>query len=118
MYKISNATRLVAVAPDAIGRGVASSLAIDAGETLLGDGLAVTLPRVTVEGLARLGDTTASGRVIRNIGAVGVAGWGADAPVLAAVVANTAAVHVGNTAKGVGWSASAFFVAMDDVKQR
>ena len=61
----------------------------------------MALPLVAVEGFARLGDTTASARVIRDIGAVGVAGWGGDAPVVAAVVANTAAVHVGDAAEGV-----------------
>lgn len=109
-------SNLVAVAPDAISRGVAGALAIDAGETLSSDCLAVSLPRVTVEGLTRLGDTTASGRVIRNIGTVSVARWGADAPVVAAVVANTAGVHVGNAAKGFEWSATAFFVTIGDAK--
>lgn len=52
---------LVAVALDAIGGGVASALAIDAGESLLGDRLALGLPLVAVEGLARLGDTAARG---------------------------------------------------------
>lgn len=55
---------LVAVTPDVISRGVAGALAIDAGETVLGDCLAVSLPLVAIEGFARLGSAASRGRVV------------------------------------------------------
>lgn len=55
---------LIAVTPDAISGGIACALAVDAGEALLGNRLAVRLPLVTIKGLARLGYTTAGSRVV------------------------------------------------------
>jgi hypothetical protein len=109
LSECSQVSNLVTVTPDVVNRGVAGALAIDAGETLLGDGLAVTLPRVAVDGLARLGHTTPSGRIIRNTSTVSIACWGGDTPDIAAVVANTTIVHVGNARRRDEWSAGVFF---------